>query len=58
MQLPSAFRDMTKLANFLSKNADGSRAQAACHVIYILLDFLYLRCNCEVSSVWDMFKRF
>ena len=40
MQLPSAFRDMTKLANFLSKNADGSRAQAVCHVIYILLDFL------------------
>ena len=36
MQSISVFLDITKVADFRSKNADLSRTQGVCHVIYIL----------------------
>ena len=35
MQSISVFLDITKFADFRSKNADVSRSQGTCHVIHI-----------------------
>ena len=35
MQSISVFPDITKFADFRSKNADVNRSQGACHVIYV-----------------------
>ena len=35
MQSISVFLDITKVADFRWKNADDSRTQGVCHVIYI-----------------------
>ena len=37
MQSISVFFDITKIADFWWKNADVSRTQGVCHVIYIFL---------------------
>ena len=36
MQIISVFLDMTKVANFQRINADVSRTQGVCHVIYMI----------------------
>ena len=46
MQSVSVFLDITKLANFWLKNANISRIQGVCHMIYIFVDPLWVRCNC------------
>ena len=40
MQSISVFLDMTKVANFWWKNADASRSQDVCHMIYLFGSFL------------------
>ena len=51
MQSISVFLDVTKFANFCWKNADVSRTQSVCHVIYMLfgssLGKVY---NCQVPK--------
>ena len=37
--LKNVFLDITKVAGFLWKNADVSRTQEVCHVIYIFFGF-------------------
>ena len=37
MQCISVFFDIRKVADFWSKNADVSRTQGVCHMIYIFL---------------------
>ena len=36
MQSIPVFPDVTKIANFWWKNADASRTQVVCHVIFVL----------------------
>ena len=46
MQSLSVFLDITKVHDFRWKNANVSRTHGVCHMIYIFLDLLYVRCNC------------
>ena len=46
MQSISAFLDITKCADFQSKNADVSRTQGVCHVIDYFFIPLYVKYNC------------
>ena len=39
MQSISVFLDITKFADFQGKNADLSRSQGMCHMIYIFFGF-------------------
>ena len=39
MQSISVFADITKFADFGSKNADVNRSQWVCHVIYVFFGF-------------------
>ena len=38
MQSIPVFPNITKIANFWSKNADVSRTQGVCHVIYVFFE--------------------
>ena len=50
MQYTSAFVDITKVPDFLCKNADVSRTQGVCHVIYIFFGSSLVKIElCQVS---------
>ena len=46
MQSLSVFLDIAKTHDFRWKNANASRTQGVCQMIYIFLDLLYVRYNC------------
>ena len=52
MQSISVFLDMTKVADFRQENADVTRAEGLCQVIYIFFGFSLGRVYmCQVSSL-------
>ena len=52
MQSISAFLDITKFADFQSKNADVSRSQGVCHVTHIFFGSSLGKAQlCQVSSL-------
>ena len=50
MQFLSVFPNKTKIDDFYLRNADVSRPQGLCHVIYIFLELLYARFKCAKSN--------
>ena len=46
MKSISVYFDLRKVAGFQQKNADISRIQEMCYVIYLFFEFFGARCNC------------
>ena len=58
MQFISLFLDITKVADFWWNNADVSRTQGVCHMIYIFLGSSLGKVQlCQVSLLQDMYDR-
>ena len=51
MESISVFLDIAKVADFRWWNADVSRTQVVCHVIYIFLDLLQVTYNSVISFI-------